>query len=99
MSRYKQEYYKGETITMRLSGGEALSLEEYDFVLSLVCGSFSVERKKEDCEKVEEGVYSIRIDCEETSVMRAGVYDIVFSIKRNDCKVVRVENVILIKER
>ena len=99
MSRYKQEYYKGETITMRLSGGERLNLDEYGFKLSLSCGSYSVVREKADCIRESEGVYVVRIDCEEAKLMPSGVYDVELAIKRGDCKVARVENVILIKDR
>lgn len=99
MSRYKQEYYKGETITMRLSGGEMLNLDEYDCRISLSCGSYSVVREKVDCIRESEGVYVVRIDCEETKLMPSGVYDVELAIKGEDCKVARVENVILIKDR
>ena len=99
MSRYKQEYYKGESITMRLSGGERLNLDGYEFRLMLSCGSYSVVREKTDCIRESEGVYVIRIDCEETKLMPSGVYDVELAIKGEDCKVARVENVILIKDR
>lgn len=99
MSRYKQEYYKGETITMRLSGGERLNLDGCEFRLMLCCGSYSVVREKVDCIRESEVVYVVRIDCEETKLMPSGVYDVELAIKGEDCKVARVDNVILIKDR
>lgn len=84
---------------MRLSGGERLNLDGYEFRLMLRCGSYSVVREKADCIRESDGIYAVRIDCKETKLMSSGVYDVELAIKGEDCKVARVENVILIKDR
>lgn len=96
--RCGQEFFQGETISLLLHGDEKVRLDEWDFTLSFVRGSYVLQFGREDCEVREDGNVLCVIDAERSENMPVGVYDIELRLEGAITKIARGSNVFLIKE-